>query len=153
MLFQKINRNSPDKVFIICKNGESTRLPAGTPMCFDYTTQADGNAVIVPTTAMLYAFAGVIAEDETYMGTSGQPDAYGKIQVYGHHNKIYVSGSTVTPGAMLAPLDGKTYLHLAVTHANSSVEAPTEKNAYVIAGTTQNSTTGFVQIIGFIRAL
>jgi len=155
MLFKRVKRTGAEQVFAIFKNGESSQLLAGTPVCVDYTTAADGVSVILPTTAMLHAFAGCVADGNT-LGTSGQPDEYGLVQVYGHHPGVYIAGSTVTPGAMLVPVNAKSYLTLAITHADSTVEAPNESIAFVIAGTTgclKASSTFGNTYRAFIRAL
>jgi len=149
----------PEQIFGVFKNGEAVLLNGGTPVSVDYTTAADGVSVILPTTAMLYAFAGVVKHGEV-LGTSGQPDEYGLVQIYGHHEGVYVAGSTVTPGAVMKPVNTKSYVTLGVTsvHADSTAgEVSFDYNyGYVVAGTTgcliATSTFGN-QIIGFIKAM
>jgi len=124
----------PEQVFGVFKNAEAVLLNGGTPVCIDYTTTADGIRVILPTTAMLHAFAGCVRDGEV-LGTSGQPDEYGLVQIYGHHPGVYMVGTTVSAGAMMVPVNTKSYVSLATTHADSTVEAPNEAIAFVIAGT------------------
>ena len=121
MQLMKVNKDQPEQVFAICKNGESSALSGGSAVCYDYTTDADGNTVIEPTTAMLYAFAGVVANGET-LGTSGNHEEYGRVQVYGHHPGVYMAGTTVTAGAIMHPVDSASYVTLGVTinDANST---------------------------------
>jgi hypothetical protein len=155
MEIRKLNRKSPEQVFGVFKNGEDVFLGGGTPVAVDYTTTADGNAVILPTTAMLHAFAGCIKDGEV-LGTSGQPNEYGLVQLYGHHPGVYIAGTTVTAGAMLTPVNAKSYLTLAVSHADSTAEAPTESIAFVVAGTTaclKASSTFGNTYQAFIRAM
>lgn len=155
MIFKRIKRDGPDQVFVICKNGATSKFDGGTPVCYDYTTDANGYTVIQPTTAMLHAFAGIVADGDT-LGTSGQPDEYGKVQVYGHHPGAFIAGSTVSAGAMLVPVNAKSYLSLATTHATSATETPNESIAFVVAGTTAcliaSSTFGNTYKV-FIRAM
>lgn len=147
----------PEQIFGVFKNGEAVFLDGGTAVSVDYTTAADGVSVILPTTAMLYTFAGIVRKGET-LGTSGQPDEYGLVQVYGHHGGVYVAGTTVTPGAMMVPVNTKSNVTLGVTinAANSTALDNTFIGGYVIAGTTAclkaTSLYGSTAI-GFIKAM
>ena len=155
MEFKQLNRTDPEQVFGVFKNGEAFYINGGTAVAVDYTTDADGNTVILPTTAMLHAFAGCVKDGET-IGTSGQPNEYGLVQTYGHHPGIYMAGTTVTAGAMMAPVNTKSYVTLAVTHADSTTEAPNESIAFITAGTTaclKASSTFGNTYRGFIRAM
>ncbi len=153
MIFQKINQSDADKVFITCKNGSTSRIAIGTPVCFDTLTDANGNTVILPSTVGLRLFAGIVAD--RIMGTSGQPDQYQKVQCYGWNSTIYVGATTVTPGKALAPFDAGTYLRPAILHSASTAEAIDETYGYVVAGTTYNTpaATYISTICGFIRAM
>ena len=133
MLFQKINRSDADKVFIICKNGEAFQMLGGTPVNFDYTTDSNGNTVILPTTAYFRFFAGCVADGEV-MGTSGQPDQYGKVQVYGHHPGVYMLGTTIAAGNILQQVTGKSYFSLGVTNAWTMTAEPQVGLDFVTAG-------------------
>jgi hypothetical protein len=117
MLFKRINRDAPDQVFVICKNGEDFELKGGTPVVYDFTTAKNGYSVILPTTAMLNAFAGVVADDEI-LGKSGTANEFGKVQVYGYHPAVYIAGTTAAAGDELQPVNAKSYLTLsAITTA------------------------------------
>ena len=149
----------PEQIFGVFKNGEAVFINSGTPVCVDYTTAANGISVILPTTAMLYTFTGIIKEGE-YLGTSGQPDELGLVQLYGHHGGIYVAGTTVTPGAMMVPADGSSAVTLGVTlnDANSAVLDTIYVGGYVVCGTTAclDATSTFLTsntMKGFVKAL
>jgi hypothetical protein len=158
MEIKQLNKSDPEVVYGVFKNGEAEFLDGGTPVCVDYTTDADGNTVILPTTAMLHMFAGCVKSGET-LGTSGQPNEYGLVQLYGHHPGVYMAGSTVTPGAILHPVDAVSYLTLGVTinKANSTaLDDCLNGQAFVMAGTTgclkASSTFGNTHK-AFIRAM
>lgn len=153
MLFQKINQDSADKVFITCKNGSTSRIAIGTPVCFDTLTDANGNTVIIPSTVGLKLFAGIVTD--RIMGTSGQPDQYQKVQCYGWNGAVMVGATTVAPGASLAPANALTYLRPAILHSASTAESIDETYAYVVAGTTYATpaATYISTIRGFIRAM
>jgi hypothetical protein len=94
MLFQRINRSDPEKVFIVVKNSYLTAsLTNGQAVCWDWTTDADGVSVSIPTATENVAggtdFAGVAAETIAH-------NAYGLIQVYGYHSAAKVRTMTAT---------------------------------------------------------
>ena len=89
MLFQRISRSNPEKVFIVCKNGYGTAaLTNGQPVMWDLG-DADGVNVTQPSQAFKRgaAFAGIVAETIAVSG-------FGLIQVYGYHSAVIVDSST-----------------------------------------------------------
>lgn len=94
MLFARINRSDPEKIFLVAKNSYSTAsLTNGQAVMWDFPTDADGVAVTRPTaraTNAGTAVAGVAAE------TIAAGD-YGLIQAYGYHSAVRVR--TVTGGS------------------------------------------------------
>jgi len=76
MLFQRINRTDPEKVFIIAKNAETAALTAGQVTEFLMNGTDDGLAVGNPTANNGALVAGIAA--------SAIPASdYGLVQVYG----------------------------------------------------------------------
>ena len=151
MLFKRVNRESPDQVFIICKNGDATKKSGGEAVCFDFGDAKDGYTVITPATAMLAAFAGIVADNEE-IGAGG----FGKVQVYGFHPGVFIAGSTAAPGSLLKPVNAATNLTLSVLHASSTTATSDEAISFVIAGETAclkaTSTVG-LKYKAFIRAM
>ncbi|MHC4362955.1 MAG: hypothetical protein ACYSTZ_09020 [Planctomycetota bacterium] len=99
MLFQRISRANPEKVFIVCKNGYSTAaLTNGQPVMWDMG-DADGVNVTQPSAAFKRgsAFAGIVAETIAVSG-------YGLVQVYGYHSAVIVDSSTTADIYTGAPL-------------------------------------------------
>ena len=134
-IFQKVGRGKAE-IFKILKNGSTAAIGQGRPVCYDYTTKADGLAVIIPTTAMLSMFAGVVAQGKT-LAASGEDGQYGKVQVYGHHASVKLGGSTVIPGSPLVPVNSTYgYMTCAVTHGDSTKEAVDSDLIFAVAGTT-----------------
>lgn len=89
MLFQRIKRSDPERVFIVVKNGYSTAsLTNGQPVQWDMG-DADGVNVTAPSAAFkrMAAFTGIVAETIAY-------EAYGLVQVYGYHSAVIVDSST-----------------------------------------------------------
>ena len=110
MLFQRINRTDPEKVFIVAYNSYSTAsLTNGQAVIWDFTTDCDGVGVTCPTDGTAraghygMAFAGIAAETIA----SG---SYGLLQVYGYHSAVRVRTHTggnpaIAKGTALTCLD------------------------------------------------
>ncbi len=102
MLFQRVNRTNPEKIFLVAKNSWSTAsLTNGQAVIWDYATDADGVGVTKgvegDARAGHYgvAFAGIAAE------TIASGD-YGLLQVYGYHSAVRVRTQTGTNPAIAA---------------------------------------------------
>ncbi len=84
MLFQRINRSSPEKVFVVVKNGYTTAaLSNGQVVNWDFITAKDGVTVTMPLARATnggFAAAGIVAS-----ATIASAD-YGLVQVYGFHS-------------------------------------------------------------------
>jgi len=94
MLYQRINRSDPEKIFIVVKNSYSTAaLTNGQAASWDWTTDKDGVSVSIPTATANVGggvdFAGVAAETIAVGG-------YGLLQVYGYHSAAKVRTMTST---------------------------------------------------------
>jgi len=94
MLFQRINRSNPEKIFIVAKQSYATAAASnGQAYMWDYATDADGVGVTLTATgtgrAGHYgtAFAGIAAETIA-------AGAYGLFQVYGYHSAVRVRSAT-----------------------------------------------------------
>lgn len=99
MLFKRISRTQPERVFIVVSNGYSTAsLTNGQPVMWDMG-DANGVSVTQPSAAFKRgsAFAGIVSE------TIAAGD-YGLIQVYGHHTAVIVDSSTTADIYTGAPL-------------------------------------------------
>lgn len=152
-IFQKVGRGKAE-IYKILKNGSTSAIGPGNAVCYDYTTKADGLAVILPTTAMLSMFAGVVAHGKT-LAASGSDGQYGKVQIYGHHAAVYVGGSSLIPGNPLVPVNDTGYMTLGVTHSISAVTA-NDQIQFAVAGTTGCAIAGSTfgnSMIAFIRAM
>lgn len=94
MLFQRVSRSNPEKIFVVAKNSYATAsLSNGQAVIWDFATDADGVGVTRPTaraTNAGTAVAGIAAE------TIAAGD-YGLLQVYGYHSAVRVR--TVTGGS------------------------------------------------------
>ena len=93
MLFQRINRSDPEKVFVVVMNSWSTAtLTNGQAVRWDYTTDLTGKTVTKPTDNVVShgaSIAGIAAESIAH-------NAYGLIQVYGYHSAVRVRTISTT---------------------------------------------------------
>jgi hypothetical protein len=91
MLFRRINRSNPEKIFIVVMNSYSTAsLTNGQAVMWDATTDADGVSVTKPAAVTGVSIAGVAAETIAH-------NAYGLVQCWGYHSAVIVR--TLTGGA------------------------------------------------------
>lgn len=100
MLFKRISRSDPERVFIVVKNGYSTAaITNGQPVMWDMG-DADGVNVTQPSAAFKrgHTFAGIVADASIAAGE------YGLIQVYGYHSAVIVDSSTTADIYTGAPL-------------------------------------------------
>lgn len=97
MLFQRLNREDAEKVFLIVLNVSAATITAGYACVWDVSAP-DGVRVSKPATATLSLFVG-IADDDIANGS------YGLVQAYGYRAAGYVINGVVTiaAGQILVP--------------------------------------------------
>lgn len=152
-IFQKVGRAKAE-IFKILKNGSTTAIVAGDAVVYDYTTAADGYSVILPTTALLNMFAGVVAEGTT-LAVSGTDGEYGKVQIYGHHGACRFVGTSVPQGMPLVPANGTGGMVIGATHVTSINTANCEIQ-FAYAGESVTHVNSLYSATGkkvFIRAM
>tara|TARA_R110000751_G_scaffold208951_7_gene312828 strand:- start:1248 stop:1724 length:477 start_codon:yes stop_codon:yes gene_type:complete len=94
MIFARINRSNPEKIFIVAKNSYATAaLSNGQAVIWDWTTDADGVGVTLSTATANTAGGTDIAGVATQAIAAG---AYGLLQVYGYHSAVRVRSMTST---------------------------------------------------------
>ena len=120
MLFQRINRSNPEKVFVVAYNSYSTAaITNGQYVPWDVLTDSDGVSVTIPQARTLGGGidgAGIVASGSIATGD------YGLVQVYGYHSAVRVRSFTIgipaiakgTP--LYAPALGVFCLENAVSH-------------------------------------
>lgn len=94
MLFQRISRSNPEKIYIVVKNSYSTAsLTSGQTVIWDWTTDGDGVGVTLATATENVSagqdVAGVAVETIAH-------NAYGLLQVYGYNSDVIVRTMTAT---------------------------------------------------------
>ncbi len=93
MLFQRINRSNPEKIFVAVYNSYSTAaITNGQFVNWDFITDGDGVSVTMPlarATNAGFAAAGIVASSSIAAGD------YGLVQVYGYHSAVRVRSVTL----------------------------------------------------------
>jgi hypothetical protein len=149
-LFQKVGRGTAE-IYKILKNASTTAIGPGNAVCYDYTTDANATSVILPTTAGLRFFAGVVAYGKT-LAASGTDGQWGKVQIYGHHKGVKVgNGTSCYPGVGLIPVNGSGVMSVGTTHA-TSISTSDEAIQFVTACSAVVSSV-YTDVTCFIRAM
>ena len=106
MLFQQLNRDEAEKVYIIVKNIAGATCSAHYPVFFDTadtTNGGDGHAVSKARTGQAFMFAGIpeaaIADD-----------AKGLVQVYGMGSAYVLVTTSLATGDQCVPADSTVHL-------------------------------------------
>jgi hypothetical protein len=140
MLFQRINRTDPEKVFIVAYNSYSTAaLSNGQAVMWDYATDANGVSVTKPTAINSHIGAPVmagIAAESIAVGS------YGLIQVYGYHSSVRMRTATTT---------GTTPLKVNAIAVGSPLHAPFA-SGFQLESWSSASTSFLVRPVGFALA-
>jgi hypothetical protein len=112
---QVIQRGQPVYEVANLRNTEaSTALTVGQPVCYDYTTDADGVGVLLPTTAHLQFPAGLVESASIAAGD------YGLVCTKGHFAYGACEGTTdIAVGDPLVITNGTAYLTKATLVTNA----------------------------------
>jgi hypothetical protein len=94
MMYQRINRSDPEKIFIVVKNSYSTAsLSDGQPVIWDWTTDCDGVGVTLATATENVSAGQDVAGVAVETIAAG---SYGMLQVYGYHSGVICRSMTAT---------------------------------------------------------
>ena len=159
MLFQRINRSNPEKIFIVAKNSYATAsLTNGQAVMWDYATDKDGVGVTKPAAGTGRdghygtAFAGIAAETIA-------AGSYGLIQVYGYHSAVRVRSKTdglpaVTSGTGLTCVNAVFALESAQPNDDGATSTITVSNYHWVAFALASQASFTTKAIAcFIKAL
>jgi hypothetical protein len=159
MLFKRINRADPEKIFIVAKNSYSTAsLSNGQAVHWDYATDKDGVGVTIPLSGTARgghygtAFAGIAAE------TIAAGD-FGLLQVYGYHSAVRVRSKTdglpaVTSGTALTSVNAVFCLESAQPNDDGATSTITVSNYHWVGFALASQASFTTKAIAvFIKAL
>jgi hypothetical protein len=120
MLFSRINRSNPEKIFMTVYNDYGTAaITVGMPVIWDYAGTADGVSVTKPTAESGIAAAGVVADASIASGS------YGLIQVWGYNADAIVDGGTdVAAGDGITMNAAEFELYMCSTASTAVLDVP-----------------------------
>ena len=97
MLFQRVQRTGPEKVFAICKNTEaSAAMSDGECVVYSVSTTANwGSDVLKSTAAAQLTVAGVVSGKDIPAGE------FGTIQVFGFHPNVKTTAAALAAGVVV----------------------------------------------------
>lgn len=105
MMFQRVQREDPERIISVVYNVSGATITAGYPSCWD-TSTADGLRVSKPATANLSSLVGIAID-------SIADSQYGRVQMYGYKASALITNNTsvaVAAGDILIPVDAQWYL-------------------------------------------
>lgn len=149
MLFKRLNRDLPERVFIPVENNEGAAMVADQTVALDLSTDVDGVKARDMDTGELFAFLGVvdaaIADGE-----------FGLVQVYGYRStsQIFQTDTSIAAGAALVPTAAQNYLASVATTIASNAAVTLQPVYAVLAesiASSSASATASAKI--WIRAL
>ena len=153
MLFKRISRTDPERVFVVVYNSYDTAaLSNGQAVQWDFLTDVNGVGVSIPTaraTNRGFATAGIVAEDIAI-------NEYGLLQVYGYHGATRVRSCTsavaIAPGSPLQInlAGGKFCLEPIATETATDLQHVYFPCAFALEAYTSWTTT---TIKAFVKAL
>ena len=142
MIFQRINRTNPEKIFLVVYNSYATAsLTNGQAVIWDYVTDANGVSVTMPAPPAVgggVCFAGIVTETIA-------AGAYGLIQVYGYHSAIRARASSTSGSGATKAIAKGTPLRLSQGITTASLAA----TAFCLEAASTKSTTILQQPAGF----
>ena len=104
MIFQRLNRTDPERVFMVMRSNET--MAADDAVALETNSDSiDGVRVRLPDTGLLHTFIGIA--DAAI--TSGN---YGLIQVYGYRStsRVFQTNTSIDTGVVITPVAGAAYV-------------------------------------------
>lgn len=150
MIFQRLNRTDPERVFVVMRNNEGATAAKDDACQLELASASiDGTRVRQPDTGNLYAFIGVT-------DASTADGAYGLVQVYGYRStsKVFQTNTSQDTGVALTPVAAVAYLNSVATSTTSSANV-TQQPIFAALGESIASSSASATISAkiFIRAL
>lgn len=150
MIFQRLSRTDPERVFVVVENNEGATIVADQTVQWELASASiDGVKVRDMDTGNLHAVVG-IADAAIAAG------AFGLVQVYGYRStsKVFQTGTSIDTGVILVPTAGQEYLQSVASSTTSAANVTLQPVIAVLGESIVDSTaSGTVSRKIFIRAL
>ncbi|MGI9298580.1 MAG: hypothetical protein ACR2QC_11895 [Gammaproteobacteria bacterium] len=143
MLLKRLNRDEPERVFIVVENNEGAQMDKDSTCQLDLTTDVDGVKARDVDQHEQYAFLGVVDANLA-------DGDFGLVQVYGYRSSSNVvrTNTNLSAGMVLAPVTGVHHFAQVGTAAATALAA-----VWAVAAESSTSGTGSSTPKIFIRAL
>ena len=150
MLFQRVNRTDPEKVFAVFLNNNSGSTAAGDTAQLELAAASiDGVKARSVASGNEFAFLGVW-DGVTTTGS------YGLVQVYGYRSsaKVFQTNTSIDTGAVLVAVAGQLYMQSIVTTVASNTTITQQPIMAVLGQSIASSAaSATVGVKVFIRAM
>ena len=137
MIFKRINRDQVESVFMAIQNniGSGTSMVKDAAVQLDITTAVDGIKNVVPTTAGLWCFTGLVDAAIT-------DQDFGLVQTYGYRSSsiIFQTGTSQAAGLPVIPVNAQNYMQ-------------TTASSYTFASNTTVSVTQFPYFAQLVESI
>lgn len=143
LLFKSLNRDEPERVFIVVENNEGAQMDKDAACQLDLTSAVDGVKARDVDAHEQYAFLGIV---DANLPAGG----FGLVQVYGYRSSSNVvrTDTNLSAGMPLSPVTAVHHLAQVGTAAATALAA-----VWVVAAESSTSGTGSSSPKIFIRAL
>ena len=150
MIFQRVNRTDPERVFVTFLNNNAGSTAAGDTAQLELAAASvDGVKARSVATGNLFAFLGVWDG----IVTTG---SYGLVQTYGYRSsaKVFQTDTSQDTGQALVPVAGQLYMQTFASTITSNVSATIPPIMAVLAQSIASSAgSAAASVKVFIRAL
>ena len=150
MMFSRVNRTDPERIFVVMLNNEGASLAANSTCQLELASASvDGTRVRQPDTSNLFAFVGIV-------DAAIADQAYGLVQIYGYRSTVTVfqTGTSIATGEVLVPVAGAGYMQSVASTVASSTTVTLQPIFAVLAeSVASSSASATINAKAFIRAM
>jgi hypothetical protein len=136
MLFQRLSRSDPERVFVVLQNNEGATIAKDDACQLELNSASiDGVKIRQPDTGNLFAFVG-IADAAMASGD------FGLVQVYGYRSssKVFQTDTSIDTGQALVPVAGAAHLATVASSTTSSANVTLQPVFAVLGESVATST-------------
>ena len=149
MLFKKLNRTDPERVFVVVENNEGATINKDQTVQMDETTDVDGVKVRDMDTGSLYAFLGIADADIA-------DNDFGLVQVYGYRSSsiVFQTDTSQAPGVAMVPVAAQDYIQSVATTIASNADVTLQPMfGALLERVASSSSSATISAKVFIRSL
>lgn len=143
MLLKRLNRDEPERIFVVVENNEGAQMDKDATASLDITTDVDGIKALDINANEEYAFMGIVDANIA-------DNDFGLVQTYGYRSSSNVvrTNTNLSAGMPLTPVAAVHHLAQVGTAAATALGA-----IWVIAAESSTSGAGSSSPKVFIRAM